>query len=102
MRTASENSLGTVLHEDRATLACTVRVLQPPQPPQVGKARVQPPGLGGAPLQLRAGLLPKPLQAWLCKCIWFTESPKPGAESPQTPSVSLSQLARSPLSPPAS
>lgn len=84
MRAVSGNGLGTVLHGDGGTLACTLRVLQPPQPLQVGKAWVQPLGLGGAPLQFRAGLPPKSLQAWLCKCIYLTELPKPGAESPQT------------------
>lgn len=38
MRAVSGNSLGIVLHGDRDSLAHAVRVLQPPQPLQVGKA----------------------------------------------------------------
>lgn len=53
MRAVSRNGLETVLSGDRGSLAHAVRVLQPPQPLQVRKALLQPPGLGGAPLQLR-------------------------------------------------
>lgn len=38
IRAVSGKDLGTVLHEDRGTLALAVSMPQPPQPPQSGKA----------------------------------------------------------------
>lgn len=66
---------------EMGTLSCVVRVLQTSQPLQVGKAQLQPAGLGGAPLQLRVGIPPK---SQLRKCIYLTALPKPGTEPPQT------------------
>lgn len=60
--------------------ALTVQV----QPLQAGKAWLQLPGLGGAPLQFRVGLPPKSSWAWLCTFIYLTGLPKPAVESPPT------------------